>query len=199
MTRKLLLGSNNQHKMEEIRKILAGLDIDIVTPKEVGVQDEPEETGDTFLENATTKALYYAGQSGLLTLADDSGLSVDALDGRPGVRSARYAGTNASDGDNVHKLLCELNDVPDSRRTARFQCVMVVANPDGVLAKASGACSGVIIRESRGTSGFGYDPVFLYPPEGKTFAEIASELKNRVSHRAMALLAIREKIEALLG
>lgn len=199
MTRKLLLGSNNSHKRDEIRKVLAGLDISIVTPREAGVEKEPEENGTTFLENAVAKALYYAKESGLLTLADDSGLEVDALDGRPGVWSARYAGEDASDSDNLLKLLDELKDVPDNRRSARFQCVVAVADREGLLADAAGACSGFIIREPRGTSGFGYDPVFLYPPEGRTFAELSEGIKNRVSHRAAALQAIREKLVSLIG
>jgi len=197
MTRKLLIGSNNVKKRAEIEKILHDCDFEVVTPQELAIAEEPEETGATFLENAEIKARFYALESGCLTLADDSGLSVDALGGAPGVRSARYAGEDATDEENCSKLLAALTAVADADRTARFQCAVVVADPDGVLATAHGHCEGLIMKERAGESGFGYDPLFLYPPEGITFAQLEPAIKNRVSHRGRALEKIRGFLEKL--
>jgi XTP/dITP diphosphohydrolase len=197
MTRKLLVGSNNLKKRKEIGKILHNCDFEIVTPQELAILEEPEESGATFMENAEIKALYYAGESGLLTLADDSGLSVDALGGAPGVRSSRYAAENATDDENCSKLLEALAAVADPDRTARFQCAVVVAEPGVVLARAQGRCEGLILRQRAGESGFGYDPLFLYPPEGITFAQLGPEIKNRVSHRGQALEKIHGFLEKL--
>jgi XTP/dITP diphosphohydrolase len=206
MTRKLLVGSNNIKKRNEIRRILGDLGFEILTPQEAAggadgnsaeLLTEPEETGETFIENATIKALHYAAASGMLTIADDSGLSVDALGGLPGVRSSRYAGENATDEENCAKLLEAMRDVPDAERTARFQCAVVVAGPEGVLAEALGTCRGIIMREKAGEGGFGYDPLFYYPPEERTFAQLAPEVKNRVSHRGDALRRIRRALEKI--
>ncbi len=197
MTRKLLIGSNNVKKREEIGKILHDCDFEIVTPQELSIVEEPEETGATFMENAEIKARYYASESGFLTLADDSGLSVDALGGAPGVRSSRYAGEDATDDENCNKLLEELATVADPDRTARFQCAIVVVEPDAVLATALGKCEGHILRRRAGENGFGYDPLFLYPPKGITFAQLGPEIKNRVSHRGRALEKIRVFLERL--
>src|SRR5262249_23729866 len=141
------------------------------------------ETGETFTENATLKALGYAKQARLLTLADDSGLEVDALDGAPGVRSARYSHERASDADRISKLLLELSDVPDSERTARFVSVVVIANAlDEVIHISSGTCDGRIARTARGSNGFGYDPIFIPEGQVQTFAELPTSVKNRISH-----------------
>ena len=202
MMRKLLVGSNNMKKRDEIRKILGDLGFEILTIKDAlaagaAPVEEPEETGETFMENATIKALHYAGATGITTLADDSGLSVDALGGRPGVRSSRYAGDDATDNDNCRKLLEAMRDVPDAERTAQFQCAVVIADHSGVKATSLGTCRGVIMRKKAGTRGFGYDPLFYYPPEGKTFAQLPPDVKNKVSHRAAALRKIREALERL--
>jgi XTP/dITP diphosphohydrolase len=197
MTRKLLVGSNNANKRAEIAKIISDLDFEVVTPNELGIFEIPEETGKTFLENATIKAVFFAAASGLLTLADDSGLVVDALGGLPGVRSARFAGEDATDADNCKKLIDAMKDVPDGERTARFECTIVLADRSGVRASARGACEGSIGRAASGSSGFGYDPLFFYPPEGVTFAQLSPELKNSVSHRGAALRGIREALATI--
>ncbi len=197
MTEKLLLGSNNPKKRNELQEILGGLGFLIVTPGEAAIDTEPVEDGDTFLENATKKALFYAGHSGLLTLADDSGLAVDALGGLPGVRSSRYAGDEATDDDNCSKLLEAMKEVPDPERTAEFRCTVVVADGEGVRAAATGKCRGMILKTKTGAGGFGYDPVFYYPPLKKSFAELPQEVKNQVSHRAAALQRIRKAFEKI--
>ena len=155
---------------------------------------EPDETGETFAENSAIKAMAGAQRSGLLTLADDSGLKVDALGGAPGVRSARYAGETATDSQNVEKLLRELSSTPTERRSASFVCVLTLAQPAGVLSVSTGSCDGSIGFERRGTHGFGYDPVFVLP-DGRTMAELPPEEKNLTSHRGIAL---RDMLPALL-
>ena len=156
------------------------------------------ENGETFLENASLKAAGYAMQTCMLTLADDSGLEVDALNGAPGVLSARYAGENASDADRTAKLLRELSGVPERQRTARFVSVIAIAAKDGnIVNVSSGACQGRIAREVRGTNGFGYDPVFVPAGFAQTFAELQPELKNRISHRSQALTAAYEFLRSL--
>lgn len=182
----LLIATHNRGKLREYQEILAGLPYDLVTLDEVGIHDDVEETGATFAENAQIKATEYARRSGLLTLADDSGLQVDALDGEPGVRSKRYAGDGASDADRVVFLLAKLRDVPREQRAARFRCVIVIASPRGDTHTFDGTCEGEIAFTPRGTNGFGYDPVFLFPARGVTMAELPSEEKNRISHRARA-------------
>ena len=150
-----------------------------------------EETGTTFQENAILKARHYCQFTGEYCLADDSGLEVDALDGEPGVYSARYAGLDATDAANNEKLLTVLKEVPPSGRTARFRSVLVLAGPDGSLLLVDGVCEGVILDEARGTGGFGYDPLFYMPSQGKTLAEMTIEEKNRISHRGNALKAFK--------
>jgi XTP/dITP diphosphohydrolase len=189
-----LLGSNNEKKRKELKSTLDALQLDILIPTEVGNFPVPVENGKTFEENARIKAYHYNRLTGLPTLADDSGLEVDALEGIPGVHSSRYAGDSASDRDNLTKLLTALKGVPDARRTARFVCCIVLAHEESDLGCAIGVCEGTILNEMRGNQGFGYDPIFLYPPEGKTFAEIPPSLKNKISHRAKAI----EKIMPIL-
>ncbi len=152
------------------------------------------ETGLTFEENARIKATAYARESGLLTLADDSGLEVEALGGEPGVRSARYAGDKASDTDRVKLLLANLANVPQEKRTARFRCVIAIATPQGEAAVCEGECRGYITFEAKGNNGFGYDPVFLFPELGQTMAELTPEVKGQISHRARAV----KKVPAIL-
>jgi XTP/dITP diphosphohydrolase len=188
MTRKILLASNNPGKVREIQAILAEHDMEVV-PQSAFAIPEAAETGQTFVENAILKARHAAKLSGLPSIADDSGLEVDALGGAPGVFSARYAGEGASDADNNARLLRELQGVPDERRTARFRCVMVFLrhehDPSPIIGQ--GVWEGVILNEARGTGGFGYDPLFLVPEKGRASAELSAEEKNRLSHRGKAL------------
>lgn len=197
---KLLVATNNPGKVREFKKLLAGLPVEITFPAQEGLDLDVEETGATFAENACLKALAYAWVSGLPTLADDSGLEVDALGGEPGVRSARYAGPGASDADRYRKLLAALADVPPGERAARFRCVVALALPDGEVHTADGTCEGQIGFEPRGEHGFGYDPVFLVDGYGGlTLAELPPDLKNRISHRARAVVAARPALQTALA
>ena len=192
---KLLVATYNPGKMREYRELLAGLPADLIFPAELGLNVQVVESGDSFEENAVLKARALSQASGLLTLADDSGLEVDALGGAPGVRTARYAGPGASDADRYRLLLRNLEGVPWEARTARFRCVVAIATPDGQLHTADGRCEGIIAFAPSGEHGFGYDPVFYYEPFGKTFGECTLEEKRAVSHRAKALEAIRKILE----
>lgn len=186
---KLLVATGNQGKAREIRRMLGDLPYQIVTLADLDNPPEVEETGSTFLENAMIKAAAYSEFSGMLTLADDSGLVVDALGGAPGVYSARFAPT---DDERIEKLLGMLEEVPDEKRTARFVCAMALSNPTGEMNFRLGTVEGVIIREKRGDGGFGYDPVFFVPEAGKTMSEMTAEEKNEISHRARAFAEIKE-------
>jgi XTP/dITP diphosphohydrolase len=195
---KLLVGTNNRGKVREYEELLANLPgaIKITFPAQEGLALEVEETGETFEANARIKALAYAQASGLPTLADDSGLEVDALDGAPGVHSARYAGPGRSDADRYRKLLDVLDNTPTGQRSARFRCVVALALPDGTVRTASGTCEGEIGFTPRGEHGFGYDPIFVVEGHGgRTMAELLPEVKNRISHRARALTAVRPILE----
>ena len=196
--RKLLIATNNSGKVKEYADLLNDLPVRLTTPAQEGLSLEVDETGDTFAENAILKARAYAEASGLLTLADDSGLEVDALDGVPGIRSARYAGEGASDEDRYRLLLRYLAGVPEKERTARFRCVVAVATPEGEVHTAAGRCEGLIGFEPRGRHGFGYDPVFYLPDRSQTMAELSAEVKNRISHRARALQAALPTLRRLL-
>ncbi len=198
MKRRLILATGNMHKVGEIRSLLADLPIEVLHPAELGNPPHLTETGETFAENALEKALICARATGELSLADDSGLVVDALGGEPGVRSARYAGEGATQDDLIQKLLREMADVPDDERTARFICVLSLAAPHGEVQRWEGRVEGWITREPLGVGGFGYDPVFLYPPERKTFAEMEPPEKNAVSHRGRALAQFREDIPEII-
>lgn len=184
--------------MREIRELLAGLDVQVLPLGRLAPTPRVVETGATFAENARQKAYAIARATGELALADDSGLEVDALGGEPGVRSARWAGEGADDAQLVAKLLRELADVPDDRRAARFVCALSLCAPEGEIGRWEGRVEGVITREPRGTGGFGYDPVFLYPEDGRTFAEMPPERKHAVSHRGRALRAFRADLPAIL-
>lgn len=183
---KLLLASSNPGKIREYRLLLDNLGCQIVTLPEQGITEVVAEQGDSYEENARMKAVAYAKSSRLITLADDSGLEVDALNGKPGVHSARFAGENATDADRVAKLLAMLNGVPRDNRTACFKCVIAIATPEGGLDLCQGDCRGIITLEAKGENGFGYDPVFYLPELGKTMAELSLELKNKLSHRGHA-------------
>jgi len=186
--RTLLIATRNRGKLKEIKELVDDLPFNIVDLSKFPSIETVEESGDTFAGNASLKARGYARQAGVLTLADDSGLMVDALDGDPGVHSARYAGEGASDRERTEKLLRALADVPQSRRGARFVSVIAIAQHKGEIVHVSvGECQGQIARDPRGDGGFGYDPIFI--PEGSTltFGELAADEKNRISHRAHAL------------
>lgn len=183
---KVILASKNQHKLTELSAILSQLGFEIALESEYGLDIDVEETGTTFEENSFLKADAVMKASGLLVLADDSGLMVDALDGAPGVYSARY-GHKASDKERTAYLLENMKDVPEERRGAKFVCVITCLFPDGRKIVARGECPGVIARAPHGENGFGYDPVFYLPELGMTYAELPSEQKNAISHRARAL------------
>ncbi len=195
--RTCVLATANRHKVEEIRAVLGPLGWDLATAGDRGVREEIPETGDTLEANARQKALFVAELTSSICLADDTGLEVGALGGRPGVYSARYAGKDASYADNVRLLLRELEGVPPERRAARFRTVLSLAGPGKVLLEVEGAVAGRITLETRGAGGFGYDPVFLVDELGRTLAELSMEEKNRISHRGRALAAFRERAAAL--
>ena len=192
---KLLLATNNEGKAREYRSLLEGVPFELVTPAEVGISTEVAEVGKSFEENARLKATTLAAESGLLSLADDSGLEVEALGGEPGMLSARYAGEGASDEDRVSYLLTKLEGVPQEKRTARFRCVIAIATPEGGVELCSGECDGVIAFEPVGEGGFGYDPIFYLPEMKKTMAELSPETKNRISHRGRAAAKARELLK----
>jgi len=199
---KIVLSTRNQGKIEEILSIInnSGLmdKVEIETLDSYpGIPDILED-GRTFSENASKKALTVARFTGHIAVSDDSGLEVDALNGAPGVYSARFAGEGAADPDNIKKLLGLLKNIPSEKRGARFVCVIAIATPSGNVRLAEGVCPGLIAEEERGTSGFGYDPVFVVPEYGKTFAELGSEIKNKISHRAAAVGKISNILEDLI-
>lgn len=192
---RIVLASNNAHKLEELRAILTTLGMEVAAQKELGISVEPEETGTTFEENSYIKAKTVMDCCHFPTIADDSGLMVDALGGAPGVYSARYGGAACkSDRDRLEYLLAQMQDVADGDRSAKFVSVITLLTPDGKRVVARGECPGVILREPMGENGFGYDPVFYVPQEGCTFAQLPAERKNRISHRARALEAFAEQI-----
>jgi len=194
---KLLVATKNKGKLREFQKIMEDLGLTLVSPDTLGLELSLVEDGATFTENAAMKARAYAEASGLPTLADDSGLEVDALGGRPGVLSARYAGEGASDAERRRRLLAELAGVPDAERIARFRCAMALVW-NGALYVTEGSVEGMIAREERGSGGFGYDPVFVVPELGRTMAELAADEKNAISHRGKAARAMRAVLMALL-
>ncbi|MEW5867751.1 MAG: RdgB/HAM1 family non-canonical purine NTP pyrophosphatase [Chloroflexota bacterium] len=196
---KLLLASNNQGKLKEIQALLQDLDIKLLTPAELGISLDVDETGTTYAENAALKGRAFAQASSLLTLSDDSGLEVDALGGLPGLHSARFAPQpGASDADRRAYLLQQLHGKPRPW-TACFRCLIALATPAGDVQLAEGICPGEIIPDERGHNGFGYDPLFLIPELGRTMAELDMESKNRLSHRARAVQAARPMLIQILA
>ena len=195
----ILIATANQGKLGEVMAILAGLPVHLTTLEDYPDLPVPVEDAETFEGNAQRKALHYAALTGCWALADDSGLEVDILGGEPGVHSARYAGPSCDASANNARLIQELSGTSPGQRVARFRCVIALANPDEVLAVASGALEGVIVDQARGTGGFGYDPHFFVPEYGMTTAEMSPGQKNRISHRGQALRAVRPAIERLLG
>ena len=194
---KLLLATNNAHKAQEIREILSDSYAEIMTMREAGIELEVEEDGETFRENALKKAvetLAYSADQFDAVLADDSGLCVDALNGAPGVYSARFSEAH-NDAANNRKLIALLKDVPDEKRTARFCCCIALARKDMDPIVVQGEVDGTILHEARGENGFGYDPFFYYAPFHKSFAELSSDEKNAVSHRKRALMMLREALD----
>ena len=190
---KVLAATNNEHKVREFRQILTPLGYEPVTPKELGINIDPEENGTTFEENALIKAEAFAKEAGIPVIADDSGLETDFLDGGPGVYSARYA--PGSDKDRVNKLLDVMKDTEN--RGARFVSAVAMIFPDGRKICVRGECPGVIARQPAGENGFGYDPVFFVESFGKTFAELTADEKNSISHRGRALEALEKELKKL--
>ena len=188
----LLIASNNPNKIRELKEIL-GDRFEMFSLKEKGIISDPEETGETFEENSEIKARFALEKSGIATLADDSGLAVEALNGEPGVFSARYSGEDATTEKNNALLLKNMENITDRR--AKFVCVITLLFPDGRKIQAKGECHGEILLSPRGTNGFGYDPLFYVPEYKKTFAELTAEEKNAISHRAVALRAFEERLK----
>ena len=188
----LLIASNNPNKIRELKEIL-GDRFETFSLKEKGIISDPEETGATFEENSEIKARFALEKSGIATLADDSGLAVEALNGEPGVFSARYSGEDATTEKNNTLLLKNMENITDRR--AKFVCVITLLFPDGRKIQAKGECHGEILTSPRGTNGFGYDPLFYVPEYKKTFAELTAEEKNAISHRAVALRAFEERLK----
>ncbi|MEE2872340.1 MAG: RdgB/HAM1 family non-canonical purine NTP pyrophosphatase [Candidatus Latescibacterota bacterium] len=185
----LLLASNNGGKLREVRALLA--DLRVVSPADLGIELDVEETGQTFAANAELKARAYAAASGYIALADDSGLEVDALGGTPGVRSARYGAPDLDDEGRYLHLLSELQSYPEpSQRIARFRCAISAISPDGRQCRAEGTCEGLIAQSPTGSNGFGYDPVFFVPNHNATMAQLDAATKNSLSHRGQALAAV---------
>lgn len=196
---KLLVATHNRGKVKEFAEMLADLEIEWLSLDDVGVTEDVEETGSTFRENSVLKARAYAAATGLLTLADDSGLEVDALNGAPGVYTARYGGVGLTAVQRYHKLLEAIQHVPEPQRTARFRCVIVVANPHGdILGESEGVCEGQIAIAPAGDGGFGYDPVFYLSQFGQTMAQLTPGEKHKISHRGQAVQAIVPRLRRLL-
>lgn len=199
MNRKIILSSGNNHKIKEIKNILKNLSFDVISKDDLGLRDfDVVEDGDTLEENAFKKALELSKLADGIIIADDTGLFVDALDGEPGVYSARYAGEHVSYVDNNNLLLKNLEHVPLDKRTAYFKTVVAVVLENGEKLKAEGICRGKIAFKPRGGNGFGYDPLFIVDGTDKTFSEMTDEEKNKISHRANALLNLKEKLEEIL-
>jgi XTP/dITP diphosphohydrolase len=190
---RIAIATRNQHKLQELERICADWPVAWLTANDQATPAFPqaEETGDTYLVNASLKARAVAAALGLPAVADDSGIEVDALGGRPGVRSARYAGEHATDEENLRELLRALKGVPSGGRTARYRCLAVISSPDGEIASAEGICEGTLVRRLRGTGGFGYDPVFVPAGWEQTMAELAPGDKDRISHRGKAFRTLR--------
>ena len=193
---KVVLASKNKHKLEEISKITEKFDMELVLESELGVDIDVEETGSSFEENSYLKAEAVMKATGLPALADDSGIAVDALNGEPGIYSARYGfDESLDDRGRLNLLLKNTENVPDDKRQAKFVCVITLVTPQGQTIQARGEVHGMLLRAPAGENGFGYDPIFYYPPFGKSLAQVSPEEKNRVSHRANALKVFYEKLK----
>ncbi|MGG1632373.1 XTP/dITP diphosphatase [Rossellomorea sp. NRS-1567] len=194
MTKRVIIATKNRGKAKEFQHMFAPYGYEVQTLLDLPHIEDVEETGETFEENAILKAETVAQELGVLVIADDSGLAIDALEGRPGVYSARYAGEEKSDEANMDKVLSELESVEESDRTARFHCVLAIADPNGETRTVTGTCEGMILQEKRGTNGFGYDPIFYIPTLQKSMAELSQDEKSQISHRGNALKKLKNVI-----
>jgi XTP/dITP diphosphohydrolase len=194
---RLLVATSNPGKLREIRSVLAGAPITLVWLRDIPRIEEPEETGLTFEENARLKALHYAAHAGITTVAEDSGLVIDAMDGEPGVHSARFLGADATYPERFAEIFRRLAGPPEKNRAARFVCALAVADAGRIVYEARGFVEGEIAREARGDAGFGYDPIFYYPPYGATLAEVSEDAKLAVAHRGQAFRSLASWIAAL--
>jgi XTP/dITP diphosphohydrolase len=199
MPTRTLVATHNRGKLREYQALLKGLPLEVLSLADLGIDLAVDEKGSTFEENAIHKAQTYAQASSLITLADDSGLEVEALGGRPGVLSSRYAGPQKNDLDRIDRLLKEMEGIPEEKRSARFRCVIALATPEGELHTAEGECRGTIATQPRGSHGFGYDPVFWLPEYSRTMAELDTEAKNKISHRARAMQQTKAALIQLLS
>ena len=190
--RDILIASQNRDKLREIERLLAGSAFRFLIPRDVGIEESPEETAATFLGNARIKAEHYSEVSGLPAVADDSGLSIDAMDGEPGVYSSRFCGEGATYPQRFDEIWRRLRDLPEERRTARFTCAVVMVEAGAVLFETEQHVHGIIASSPKGVNGFGYDPIFFHPPSGCTTAELSREAKDRISHRGQAFAKLRE-------
>lgn len=197
--KQIIIATQNKGKAKDFEALLSPLGFKVLTLRDVAKDMDVEETGVTFAENAILKAEAVAKALQIPVIADDSGLEIDALDGEPGVYSARYAGLDKSDDANIDKVLEKLSDVPESERTGRFRCVLAVAAPDKKTETFSGSCEGVILNERRGENGFGYDPIFYVPDLKRTMAELAPEEKAAISHRGNAIRELKQAIPQWLN
>ncbi|MDS0528523.1 XTP/dITP diphosphatase [Clostridium sp. SHJSY1] len=203
--KKIVVASNNEHKISEIKQILNGLDFEIKSLKEEDIYIEVEEDGKTFEENAKKKATEIAdflnkrGEKNFVVLADDSGLEVEYLNGAPGIYSARYSGEHGNDEENNKKLLEELREVPKEKRGAKFICAVALMCSDNIYIYVRGEVEGIIMEKLSGNEGFGYDPLFFYKPLNKTFSELTADEKNKISHRGVALKKLKEELVRLKG
>jgi XTP/dITP diphosphohydrolase len=194
---RLLVATTNTGKLREIRSLLAGIPVELVTLRDLPPIEEPEETGLTFEANARLKALYYFAHAGITTVAEDSGLVIDGLAGEPGVRSARFLRPDASYPERFAEIFQRLAGPPEKNRAARFVCTLAVARAGRIIYEAQGTVEGEIAREARGTAGFGYDPIFFYPPYGSTLADVSEEAKLAVAHRGQAFRKLASWLAAL--
>jgi XTP/dITP diphosphohydrolase len=199
MSKRLLIATKNPGKLKEFAELFIDFDLEWFNLDETGINVDVEESGETFKENAIIKATAYANSSGRLTMADDSGLEVDALNGRPGVRTARFGGPHLSPVERYRYLLTLMKKIPEDQRSARFKCVIALALPGGLVGISQGICEGAIANRPIGSGGFGYDPIFYLPNFGKTMAELTSNEKNRVSHRGLAVANIKPILETILS
>ena len=193
--RDLLLATQNRDKLREIERLVAGLPFRFLIPGDVGIDESPEETEATFLGNARLKARHYAGLSGLPAVADDSGLSIDAMNGEPGVYSSRFCGEDATYPERFEEIWRRLRAVPEAQRTARFTCAVVMIEGEIEVFETEEHVAGLIASQPRGSNGFGYDPIFFHPPSGFTTAELSREKKDAISHRGQAFVKLREFLE----
>lgn len=197
--KEVIIATKNKGKAREFERMFRALGYDVKTLLDYPSINEIDETGKTFEENAILKAETVARALGKVVIADDSGLMIDALDGAPGIYSARYAGPDKNDEDNIEKVLSELSEVPVEERSARFYCALAVALPNGETETVNGTCEGIILPERRGTNGFGYDPIFFVKNLGRTMAELEPSEKSQISHRAMALKKLEDRLSSILA